>query len=415
MEKEEPALGQLPAEEDNSNKKLRSAGHFSLRFSWFTDIIIRKFNMRLFRLFLINIFSLLIAANLSAQINGSLEVNGEYDSNAYNDSYGGSSIVGTVYLNLSTDIDLKMAGLFWGADYSGNYSAYLSYLGINQNGHFLKSILWRNIGENSYLGFGATYGFQLNAADRSIYDTNNLKGICEAKLSIADPVLLKIDGAMGNYQYANLEKYNFDQSTANASINFYLPTRTSLIVQGGYKNYAFTPQPGDSQVPSKITNFSPGIRLAQNIGKNSGLALGYSYLKNNVQTPYSTYRPDTLLNEVNDYFEYSGNRAEAKLSVIAAEGIKFSVWGNITKREYTNLNAFSLPASDTASVLTRQDLGSIRIDNETIIGADYSAPISEGANPINLNAGIYYDINSSNDELYNYKKLLVYAGLAYNF
>jgi len=350
-----------------------------------------------------------------AQIKGSVGVNGEYDSNAYNDSYGGGSVVGTARLDLTTDIDLKLAGMILGADYSGSYSAYLSYLGINQNDHFLKMILWRGLGKDGFVGLGATYGFQLNAADRSAYDTNNSKVIGEAKIYLAQPVLLKTDGALGRYQYKNLPKYDFDQSIANGSLNFFLPSRTGLVVLAGYKKYDFSPLPADSQVPVNIINLSPGCRASQGFGSNVGLSIEYSYLKNKVTTTSSNYMPDTLLNEVNEYFDYSGSRVEAKITLKLEPAGKLALWSNYTSRSYSQLNAYSLPAADNASILSRQDLGSIRVDRETVFGIDYSSPLSENVGNISLSAGAHYDNNSSNDELYNYKKLLAYAGINYNF
>ncbi|MBU1356025.1 MAG: hypothetical protein KJ620_05615 [Candidatus Edwardsbacteria bacterium] len=371
--------------------------------------------MRNLKFYVTGIITIFLSGTLLAQIKGSVGVNGEYDSNAYNDSYGGGSVVGTARLDLTTDIDLKLAGMILGADYSGSYSAYLSYLGINQNDHFLKMILWRGLGKDGFVGLGATYGFQLNAADRSAYDTNNSKVIGEAKIYLAQPVLLKTDGALGRYQYKNLPKYNFDQSIANLSLNLFLPTRTGLAVLAGYKKYDFSPLPADSQVPVNIINLSPGCRASQGFGSNVGLSLEYLYLTNEVTTTNSYYMPDTLLNEVNEYFDYSGGRVEAKITLKLNPVGKLTLWSNYTSRSYTQLNAFSLPAADNASILTRQNLGVARLDQETIVGIDYTAPLSEGANGIDLGVGVNYINNSSNDELYNYKKLLAYAGFNYNF
>jgi hypothetical protein len=191
--------------------------------------------MRNLKFYITGIITIVLSGTLFAQIKGSIGVSGEYDSNAYNDSYGGGSVVGTARLDLNTDIDLKLAGMILGADYSGSYSAYLSYLGINQNDHLLKMILWRGLGKDGFVGLGGAYGLQLNAADRSTYDTNNFKATGEAKIYIAQPVLLKADGALGRYQYKNLPKYDFDQSIANISINLFLPTRSGLTILAGYK------------------------------------------------------------------------------------------------------------------------------------------------------------------------------------
>lgn len=228
--------------------------------------------MRFMRISFAWIPIIFLSGTLFAQIKGSIGVNGEYDSNAYNDSYGGGSLVGTAFLGLTTDIDLKLAGMLLGVDYSGSYSAYLSYLGINQNDHLLKMVLWRGLGKDGFVGLGGVYGFQLNATDRSAYDTNNFKIIGEAKIYIAQPVLLKTDGALGRYQYKNLPKYNFDQSIANISINLFLPTRTGVAFLAGYKKYDFSPLPVDSQVPVNIINLSPGCRASQGFGSNIGLS-----------------------------------------------------------------------------------------------------------------------------------------------
>lgn len=125
--------------------------------------------------------------------------------------------------------------------------------------------------------------------------------------------------------------------------------------------------------------------------------------------------PDTLLNEVNEYFDYSGSRVETKITIKLEPAGKVALWSNYSTRRYTQLNAFSLPAADNASILTRQNLGVIRLDRETIMGIDYTAPLAEMVSNISLSIGGYYDINSSNDELYNYKKLLAYAEIKYNF
>jgi|GEM_PF-1657755 len=371
--------------------------------------------MQLKKYAMISIASALIGGSLAAQIRGSVGLEGEYDSNAYNDSYGGGSIVGKAFLDLTTDIDLKMAGMVLGADYFGGYSAYLSYLGINQNDHFVKTLLWRGIGKDGFAGIGASYGFQLNAADRSSYDTNSLKIIGEAKIYPVQPVLLKIDVAAGNYQYKNLPKYDFNQVIFNGSANIFLPSRTGLAFLIGYKKCDFSPQPSDSQVPIKITTVTPGVRVSQGIGEVAGLSLEYNYLQNKVATFGSFYTPDTLLNDVNEYFDHTGNRLAAKMTIKKNDGGKLIFWGDYTTRDYSQLKAYSLPASDTASVLTRSDLGAVRLDKEYILGLDYTAPLSEDLKRITINTGILYDINSSNDELYNYKKLLIYAGSTYTF
>lgn len=371
--------------------------------------------MRFRRISFAWIFIISLSGTLFAQVKGSIGLNGEYDSNAYNDSYGGGTMVGTAFLDLTTDIDIKLAGMILGADYFGSYSAYLSYLGINQNNHLLKMILWRGLGKDGFIGLGGAYGFQLNAADRSAYDTNNFKVIGEAKIYITQPVLLKADGAIGRYQYKNLSKYDFDQAIANLSLNLFLPTRTGLAVLAGYKKYDFSPLPTDSQVPGNIINLSPGCRASQGFGSNVGLSLEYSYLINQVTTTNSYYMPDTLLNEVNEYFDYSGGRVEAKITLKLEPAGKLALWSNYTSRSYTQLNAYSLPAADNASILTRQNLGAARLDRETVAGIDYTVPLSEAVNGVDLGVGVNYINNSSNDELYNYKKFLTYAGFNYNF
>jgi hypothetical protein len=371
--------------------------------------------MRNLKFYITGIITIVLSGTLFAQIKGSIGVSGEYDSNAYNDSYGGGSVVGTARLDLNTDIDLKLAGMILGADYSGSYSAYLSYLGINQNDHLLKMILWRGLGKDGFVGLGGAYGLQLNAADRSTYDTNNFKATGEAKIYIAQPVLLKADGALGRYQYKNLPKYDFDQSIANISINLFLPTRSGLTILAGYKKYDFSPLPADSQVPVNITNLSPGCRVSQGLGSNIGLSLECSYLTNQVTTADPYYMPDTLLSEVNEYFDYSGGQVGAKVTLILEPAGKMALWANYISRSYDKLDAYSLPAADNASILTRQSLGTVRLDRETVLGIDYTAPLSDGPNGIDLGAGINYVNNSSNDELYNYKKLLAYAGINYNF
>jgi hypothetical protein len=371
--------------------------------------------MQLKKIAVVSIITAIIGSSLSAQIRGSIGLEGEYDSNAYNDSYGGGSIVGKAYLDLTTDINLKLGGMFLGADYFGGYSAYLSYLGINQNDHLVKTLLWRSVGKDGFAGIGASYGFQLNAADRSSYDTNSLKIIGEAKIYPAQPVLLKIDGAVGSYQYNNLPKYDFDQMVINGSANIFLPSRTGLALLTGYKKYDFSPQPVDSQVPSNITNINPGIRISQGVGNAAGLSVEYNYLQNKVTTTDSYYMPDTLLNEVNEYFDYTGNKLAAKMTIRLNGGGKLILWGDYTTRDYSLLKAYSLPASDTSSILTRQEMEIHRADKESVAGLDYTSPLPESGGKINLNTGLYYDNNSSNDELYNYSKLILYAGVVYNF
>lgn len=354
--------------------------------------------------------------SLTAQLNGTFEVVGEYDGNAYNDSYGGDTMVGTAYLDLNTDIDLKIAGMLLGADYSGNYSAYLSFLGINQNNHLAKLLLWRNLGKEGYAGLGTTYSFQINADERSSYDINNFKLIGEIKSYISQLVLLKIDGATGKFSYANLPEYDFNQIILNGSASFFLPSRTALIVSAKFKQYDFTPQAIDSQVPQSISNVSPGIMASQSITNNTGLSFDYSYLSNRVSTTNSYYMPDTLLNEVNEYFDYTGQKFGSKLTVKMQKGAKIGLSADYTKRKFSSLYAYSLPTTFGASILTRQSLDELRQDEETVLGLDYTAPLSElGKNKTNIKVGVLYTTNVSNDELYNFNKTIIYAGINFNF
>ncbi len=371
--------------------------------------------MRSRKTILIWVVIIVFTGNVVAQLNGAFEFIGEYDGNAYNDSYGGDTMVGTAYLDLNGDIDLKLAGMLLGADYSGSYSAYLSFLGINQNNHLGKLLLWRKLGRDGYFGLGTTYSLQINAGDRSSYDINNLKLISEIKTYLAQPVLLKLDGALGEFNYANLPNYDFSQLFLNGSISLFLPSRTGLALSARLKQYDFAPQAIDSQVPRSIVNVSSGIMISQSIANNAGLSVEDSYLRNRVNTTISDYMPDTLLHEVNEYFDYTGGRLGAKLTVKMKKGAKISLSTDYTKLKFSSLQAYSLPIIN-ASILTRQSLAELRQDEKTVLGLDYTAPISElEKNKANIKLGVLYTMNTSNDELYDFKKTIMYAGINFNF
>lgn len=350
-----------------------------------------------------------------AQISGKLGLAGQYDSNAYNDSYGGGSLAGNASLDLSADFGLPLGGFLFGADYSGGCSGYLSYLGISQTDHQAKALLWHPLGEDGFLGAGASLSMLANAADRSAYNTGSLKAVAEAKAYPAGWLLLRMDGSWGGYKYFNLSRYNFDLLELNGSATAFFPSRTSVRGFVSLKDYRFSPQPSDSQVPTKITNLSPGIRISQGLRDWLGIAVEYAHLENKLEHNNYYYQPDTLLNQVNEYFDYQGSWSLAKLSLVTGPDSRLDLWGSHTARNYSELQAMGLPVSHFASVLSRQPTGEMRQDRETEMGADFTAPLLQESEKLYLNLGASYGRNLSNDQLYDCEKLLLYGGITLNF
>lgn len=351
----------------------------------------------------------------SAQVSGKVGLAGQYDSNAYNDTYGGGSLAGSASLDLSADFGLPLGGILLGADYSGGYCGYLSYLGISQTDHQAKALLWHPLGEDGFLGAGVSLSMLANAADRSAYNTGSLKAVAEAKAYPAGWLLLRMDGSWGGYKYFNLSRYNFDLLGLNGSATAFLSSRTTFRGFVSLKDYRFSPQPSDSQVPTRITNLSPGLRISQGMGGWLGMAVEFVYLDNQLDHNSDNYQPDTLLNEVNEYFDYRGSRALAKLSIITGPDSRLDLWSSHTVRDYSELQAMGLPSSQFASILSRQPTGEMRQDRETELGADFTAPLLQESQKLYLNLGASYDRNLSNDKLYDYGKLLFYGGITLNF
>ena len=366
------------------------------------------------KLLLLTLLSVLGTAFAGAQISGTAGAWTDYNSNVFSDASGGGTLTLGAFLDLAADWPFGNSPLSISADYSGSYSAYLSYLGRSHNDHLADALLVLDIGKDGYAGLGGSFGAQLNSADRKFYDNSSMAAILESKIYLAQPLMLKLDGAIGKTTFSSLKNYDFNNTNISGSLNLFLPTKTALIGLADYsrKNYL---SDNDTLAPQNIVFFSPRIKFTQALGQTVGLALSFGTQQNKVSAD-SFYTPDTLLREVAEYFDYKGIRAEAQLTFLTPGDNKVVAYGSYNNKDFSSLYAYQKAGSDTSSPFSRTRSDVLRKDTITGLGVELTLGLGESAEKnSSLVLGGNYLINSSNDPYYDFSRLLLSATFEYGF
>jgi hypothetical protein len=363
---------------------------------------------------LVTLLLALLAAGASAQFSGTAGAWTDYNSNAFSDASGGGTLTLGAFLDMGADRPFGNSPFSVSADYSGSYSAYLSYLGRSHNDHWADALLVLEIGEDGYAGLGGSFGAQLNSADRKYYDNASAAAVLESKIYLAAPLLLTVDGSLGKTSFSYFTDYDFSNSGVAGSLSLFMPSQTALIGLADYSRKDYS-SGNDTLAPRDIVFFSPRFKLTQALGENAGLALSFGSQQNNVNAA-SFYLPDTLLREVAEYFDYRGVRAEAQLTVLINGGNKLVARGSYNNKDFSTLYAYEKASRDTSSPFTRTKSENLRKDATTEIGAELTLGLDgSGDKNSRLVLGGNYLINSSNDPYYDFSRLLLSATLEYNF
>jgi len=363
---------------------------------------------------LLALMAFLGSVGTRAQISGAAGGWADYNSNAFSDASGGGTMTLGAFLDLSADWPFGDSPLSVSADYAGEYSAYLSYLGRSHNDNLADALLVLDIGGDGYAAVGGSLEAQINSADRKYYDNTTLSAVLESKIYLARPLLLKLNGAWGKTAFGYFQDYDFNNSAISGSLSLFLQTKTALIGLADFSRKVYHSD-NDTLAPKNITFFSPRIKLTQSLGQNTGLALSFGSQQNKV-TADSFYLPDTLLREVADYFDYKGIRTEAQLTFIASEGNQLMVYGNYNNKDFSSLYAYQKASSDTASPFSRTKSDNLRKDAITELGIELTLGLeNSGKKNSKLVLGGNYLNNSSNDPYYDFSRLLFSAMIEYVF
>jgi hypothetical protein len=219
---------------------------------------------------------------------------------------------------------------------------------------------------------------------------------------------------MGKTSFSYFADYNYNRTGIDGSLSLFLPTRTALIGLADYsrKDYGSS---NDTLAPRDIVFLSPRFKFTQALGENAGLALSFGIQQNRVAAD-SFYMPDTLLREVAEYFDYSGARAEAQLTLLTPEDKKVVVYGSYNNKDFSSLYAYQKASSDTSSPFSRAKSAVLRKDAITELGVELTLGLKGSGNKSSrMILGGNYLINSSNDPYYDFSRLLFSATLEYGF
>ncbi|MBI5804634.1 hypothetical protein HZA73_01160 [candidate division TA06 bacterium] len=366
------------------------------------------------KIMILALLSAFVTALAFAQVSGTAGAWTDYNSNAFSDASGGGTLTLGAFLDLAADWPFGKSPLSVSADYSGSYSAYLSYLSRSHNDHLADALLVLDIGKDGYAGLGGSFEAQLNSADRKYYDNSSTATILESKIYLANPLLLKLDGSVGRTSFSYFTDYGYNSTGIAGSLSLFLPAKTALIGLVDYNRKVYS-SCNDTLAPQNILFFSPRFKLTQSLGQNVGLAVSFGTQQNKVSAD-SFYMPDTLLREVAEYFDYQGIRAEAQLTVLTPGDNKFVVYGAYNNKDFSSLYAYQKAGSDTSSPFSRAKSENLRKDVITEVGVELTLGLDgSGSKSPSLILGGNYLINSSNDPYYDFSRLLFSASLEYSF
>ncbi len=360
----------------------------------------------------LNLAALLFGQALAyGAASGGLGLLAEYDSNVFGDYWGGGSLNAAAYLDLSFDADLGLGGLALGADYKGDFSTYLQYRDMDQSDHDLRLLIWGSAGKEGYLALGGGMEYGANGQGRLYYDNRYAYGVAEGKVYFWPSFLMRFSAQAGPQTYPHLPKYDCDRFCGEFSASLFLPSRTSVTAGGQARRFGYSPGADSLEVPKTVYHVEPGIRMTQALAGNLGISVEYFGLINKVSTASSLYSPDTLLIQVEDYSDYRGGTAGAKLTArlgraTASAGAGYRFLG------YTWLRAFELPPSETSSLAGRRPTGSLRRDRAANFRLEANLSLSPS---VGARAALEYQDHWSNDPLFDYYRTILSLGLEYDF
>ncbi len=334
----------------------------------------------------------------------------EYDNNVFGDYWGGSSLKSTAYLDLGLDRSLGLWGLVLRADYKGDFNTYLQYPDMGQSDHDLSLLLWRAAGEDGYLAWGGGMEYMANGAGRVFCDSRYLYGAAEGKLYLGPSLLARFSAQYGPQTYLQLSEYDCQRLSGDLSASLFFPSRTSVSIRGLAKRYIYLQGTDSLKLPRDIYHIEPGLILTQALAPNLGLSVEYSGLINKISTAAASYHPDTLLLSVEDYWDYRGGRARARLTargrragLVLGAGWRFL--------DYTDLAAYESPGPDTISLARRRSTADRRWDRVRDIVLDQEIPWRPS---LKFEAGLEYMDHRSNDLLFDYRRIVLGLGLKYD-
>jgi len=385
--------------------------------------------MKVFNYIYLSIF--FMTQLLFAQFSKNLEISSYLDDNLYRSP----DAVADLFTNMDLSLDYRLPSSTVNFSYNGSFYFYRDANERNFSLHSLNLSLYHSFGdeEQHTLYMGADGLLRIDTEDYNYYDYTQLYLYLNLRLDL-DFIFLKSGYNFRVRDYRNFPELSNNRHYVYLQMNKSFETRTTLILESdlGLKSFAgeeiFSSSGmggngrGMSQTTytTSITNSSSSLshlillaRVAQSVQEKLGLYVQYKQQISlsdqfNYNNADSYYQDEEIFD---DPFSYESRGWASQITWLLPWSAKMQIGGDINAKTYISEQA-SLSASDTVG------LGGPRSDEQKVLYANLSKTFyfnKKWLNLLRINFYINYIDNFSNSYWYNYKNMVLGAGIQWNF
>jgi len=368
---------------------------------------------------------------LFAQFSKNLEISSYLDDNLYRSP----DPIADLFTNVDLSLDYRPPSSTINFAYNGSFYLYRDANERNFSLHSLNLSLYHSFGDEEQHTFymGADGLLRIDTEDYNYYDYTQLYLYLNLRLDLSS-IFLKSGYNFRIRDYRNFPELSNNRHYIYLQMNKSFETRTTLILESdlGIKSFAGEEIVNSSGMggngrgmsqtiyTTSTTNSSSSLshlillaRVAQSVHEKLGLYVQYRQQISlsdqfNYNNTDSYYQDEEIFD---DPFSYESRGWSSQVTWLLPWSAKMQIGGDISAKHYISEQSY-ISATDTAG------LGGPRSDDQNVLYANLSKTFyfnEKWLNLLRINFYINYIDNYSNSYWYNYKNMVLGAGIQWNF
>lgn len=354
------------------------------------------------------LFFVLTPPKISAQFYFTVDLEGYYDDNIFNNYLGASDFVNSFSGELGYDFETEQN--IFEIYYIGFLNRYFEYQDKSSTLHKLGLVNTYLFSEyDNPLNVGINYTIRINKEGYYIYDYSQISAYANYMHSIGEGNKIQL-GIIGNrMDYKNFSLFsNYQIKAFLRSINSF-ESRTSITIAVEVDQKIYVEQTNNPDYPNNLLQAQLFFQLGQGVTENLGMS-AYGFYKNNLSggnryitsTDYIYYEDELF----NDIYSNEGIETGLTLSYLFLPNLISKLACRYEISDYNNL-----PVADEEG----NELSEFREDHQFSFGAAFEIGLGEMLSGLYLSFNYNYVNNISNDYYYNYQNNLLAITLGFGF
>ncbi len=358
---------------------------------------------------LLTLLSAMIPLPVMAQLSFQGKISAMIDDNVNNNSLRLSDRITSLGLQVGHDWETELTNTQLFATTALNYHTFVPGRTFQYHMAGLAySRLWGD-DEETLLNAGATVGFRSDREEYLFYDHRMISLYANLKHAFSGGMLGRAGYTLRTLQFSELPAFNYTEHVLFAQSSFFLPSRTTIILQTdiGAKLYgtanedSVSATQGNGRGRSGESVSAPGviqaigsIRIGQSLTEGTGLSVTAGYQANLLKearvlgSEFGMMSDDDLFD---DHYGYEGPQAGLMVTQLLPWDMKLRINGSWQERQYATQAAY-----DLEGILVDPH----RFDVRRAVGLHLTVPLT----PLGCTVEAAYDhiSNRSNDPFFTY-------------